>query len=184
MKWSKPSRIKRAQESWSHISESMQQFSGNTGTKRHCRAIHLEGTAQGKSAKPPNTDTIGGEGDVRLSLSRHSIIQPQEASRYWWINPQSTVAAQYSAWFCLQYSQSRPALNMPAWDGVGICFAEGVGGEEGSIHRGSLYTHIQTNTHTCMTRSSSSLFFLSSSSCFLFCSISAFLMGETSRVDC
>lgn len=30
----------------------MQQLSGNTGTKRHCGAIHLEGTAQGKSAKP------------------------------------------------------------------------------------------------------------------------------------
>lgn len=111
------------------------------GTKRLCRANHLEGAAQGKSAKPPNTASPSGERGHR-TFTPQTQHNPAPGGRQRLMNkPTGRCGSSIQSWLCLQNSQSRSALNMPAWDGVGIWFSEGVSGGEESIHRGSAYTH-------------------------------------------
>lgn len=111
------------------------------GTKRLCRANHLEGAAQGKSAKPPNTASPSEERGHR-TFTPQTQHNPAPGGRQRLMNkPTGRCGSSIQSWLCLQNSQSRSALNMPAWDGVGIWFSEGVSGGEESIHRGSAYTH-------------------------------------------
>lgn len=96
---------------------------------------------QGKSAKPPNTASPSGERGHR-TLTPQTQHNPAPGGRQGLMNkPAGRCGSSIQSWLYLQNRQSWPALNTPAWDGVGIWFAKGVSGGEESIHRGSTYIY-------------------------------------------